>query len=106
MSDNKPKAPKEYTYEKEWEKLYPIKEVQSDIHSFFCIPCDRILSNRCAGISNVRSHCRSFRHRQNISEKIRKNFNYSYNRYTNGPKDKSTRIYVQSDDIWHDSGDH
>ncbi|KII69836.1 hypothetical protein RF11_13062 [Thelohanellus kitauei] len=57
-----------YAYDKKWEELFPITQVKSDKHAYFCVPCDRENSCACNGIRNVQAHCRSLVHMRKVKE--------------------------------------
>ncbi|KII61162.1 hypothetical protein RF11_16445 [Thelohanellus kitauei] len=40
-------------YDKDWEKMYPIKEVSCDKNAFYCIPCELTISCAERGSTNV-----------------------------------------------------
>ncbi|KII63900.1 hypothetical protein RF11_04569 [Thelohanellus kitauei] len=54
-------------YSKQWEKMFPVKSVESNKRAFYCIPCGRKFACGANGIGNVRKHCESVRHCQNVS---------------------------------------
>ncbi|KII71556.1 hypothetical protein RF11_00797 [Thelohanellus kitauei] len=66
MSDNESdcETRKKRVFKKEWEKLYPIKEVKSDIYAFYCLICKKTLSCADYGQKSVKGHCKSVVHRE------------------------------------------
>ncbi|KII61243.1 hypothetical protein RF11_15500 [Thelohanellus kitauei] len=52
----------------EWEEIFPIKHVESEPYSFYCIPCDRKFSCRYNGKGRVKDHCQSLNHISNVSK--------------------------------------
>ncbi|KII61189.1 hypothetical protein RF11_11274 [Thelohanellus kitauei] len=72
MSNNNTREPtrRRYTYNKEWEKMYPITEVKSDKHAFHCVTCSRTISCADKGLRNVRRHCDTAMHRKTITDQM------------------------------------
>ncbi|KAF0992180.1 hypothetical protein HZS_3726 [Henneguya salminicola] len=76
MALNKPKDTVRHkcSYNKEWEKYYPVSDVPLDKHSFFCVPCQRTISCSDKGLRNVRRHCETSLHRKTITSRMRIKF--------------------------------
>ncbi|KII61242.1 hypothetical protein RF11_15499 [Thelohanellus kitauei] len=55
-------------YNKEWEKMFPITNVESNSGAFYCTACARTYSCSNSGISRVRRHCQSSKHLRMVSE--------------------------------------
>ncbi|KII69825.1 hypothetical protein RF11_13051 [Thelohanellus kitauei] len=63
-SVSKMKSPtsRQYIYDKKWEEIFPITQVESEPHAYYCVPCERKYSCAHNGIRNVRAHCTSSTH--------------------------------------------
>ncbi|KII69845.1 hypothetical protein RF11_13071 [Thelohanellus kitauei] len=57
-----------YTYDKKWEEIFPVTAVKADKHAYYCVPCGRKISCAYNGLHGLKSHCKTSRHRQNVSE--------------------------------------
>ncbi|KII69843.1 hypothetical protein RF11_13069 [Thelohanellus kitauei] len=59
-----------YIYDKKWEEIFPITQVESDAHVYYCITCAKKYYCRHNEIRNVRAHCKSLSHIRNVSRQI------------------------------------
>ena len=51
------------TFKSEWSKLYPVKAVRNDKHSFYCVPCLKTIRCDHQGLKDVKDHCSTESHK-------------------------------------------
>ena len=51
------------TFKIEWSKLYPMKAVRNDKHSFYCVPCRKTIRCDHQGLKDVKDHCSTGSHK-------------------------------------------
>ena len=44
-------------YVEEWEEIFPVGEVNDNLHAFYCIPCKKSVSCAHQGIIDLKDHC-------------------------------------------------
>lgn len=44
-------------YAEEWEEIFPVGEVNDNLHAFYCIPCKKSVSCAHQGIIDLKDHC-------------------------------------------------
>jgi hypothetical protein len=53
-------------YKSEWEKLYPVRNVKNDPHSFLCISCNKQISCSHQGLKDIKDHCSREAHKVQV----------------------------------------
>ncbi|XP_068677860.1 uncharacterized protein [Montipora foliosa] len=51
------------TFKSEWSKLYPVKAVRNNKHSFYCVPCLKTIRCDHQGLKDVKDHCSTESHK-------------------------------------------
>ena len=76
-------------YNPSWAKEYPVKAVDNDRYSFFCIPCGKSVSCHHQGLRDVKVHCERDTHRRRVEEEKK---SHSIRRFLSKPVNSGTNV--------------